>query len=54
MKVRKTPVWDGDGLGKQACVAVNLAPLAQVVTSLERPRYTNLDIIIRREAILTG
>ncbi len=28
MKVRKTPLGDGDGLGGQACVAVDLAPLA--------------------------
>jgi hypothetical protein len=28
MEVRKTPLWDGDGLGGQVCVAVNLAPLA--------------------------
>jgi hypothetical protein len=27
MEVRKTPLQDGDGLGGQACVAVNLAPL---------------------------
>jgi hypothetical protein len=46
MEVRKTPLWDGDGLGNQACVAVNLAPLAQAVMSLERPRHTNLDEII--------
>jgi hypothetical protein len=26
--VRKTPLRDGDGLGGQACVAVDLAPLA--------------------------
>ncbi len=28
MKVRKTPMGDRDGLGAQACVAVDLAPLA--------------------------
>ncbi len=28
MEVRKTPLRDGDGLGDQACVAVDLAPLA--------------------------
>ncbi len=28
MKVRKTSLRDGDGLGNQACVAVDLAPLA--------------------------
>jgi hypothetical protein len=28
MKVRKMLLWDGDGLGGQACVAVDLAPLA--------------------------
>jgi hypothetical protein len=28
MEVRKTPLWDGDGLGGQAHVAVDLAPLA--------------------------
>ncbi len=28
MKVRKTPLGDGDGLGDQVCVAVDLAPLA--------------------------
>ncbi len=28
MKVRKTSLRDGDGLGGQACVAVDLAPLA--------------------------
>ncbi len=28
MEVRKTLLWDGDGLGVQACVVVNLAPLA--------------------------
>ncbi len=28
MKVRKTPLWDGDGVGGQGCVAVDLAPLA--------------------------
>ncbi len=28
MKVRKTLLRDGDGLGNQACVAVDLAPLA--------------------------
>jgi hypothetical protein len=28
MKVRKSSLWDGDGLGGQACVAVDLAPLA--------------------------
>jgi hypothetical protein len=28
MKVRKTSLWDGDGLRGQACVAVDLAPLA--------------------------
>jgi hypothetical protein len=28
MKVRKTPLRDGDGLGGEACVAVDLAPLA--------------------------
>ena len=28
MKVRKTSLRDGDGLGDQACVAVDLAPLA--------------------------
>ncbi len=27
MEVRKTPLWDGDGFGGQACVAVDLAPL---------------------------
>jgi hypothetical protein len=26
--VRKTSLWDGDGLKGQACVAVDLAPLA--------------------------
>ncbi len=28
MEVRKTSLGDGDGLGDQACVAVDLAPLA--------------------------
>jgi hypothetical protein len=28
VKVRKTSSWDGDGLGSQACVAMDLAPLA--------------------------
>jgi hypothetical protein len=28
MEVRKTSLWDGDKLGDQACVAVDLAPLA--------------------------
>jgi hypothetical protein len=28
MVVRKTPLGDGDGLGGQVCVAVDLAPLA--------------------------
>jgi hypothetical protein len=28
MKVRKTPLWDGEGLGGQACMAVDLGPLA--------------------------
>ncbi len=28
MKVRKTSLWDGDGLGGQVRVAVDLAPLA--------------------------
>ncbi len=28
MKVRKTPLRDGDGLGGQAYVAMDLAPLA--------------------------
>ncbi len=28
MKVRKTSLRDGDGLGNQSCVAVDLAPLA--------------------------
>ncbi len=28
MQMRKTSLWDGDGLGNQARVAVNLAPLA--------------------------
>jgi hypothetical protein len=28
VQVRKTPLRDGDGLGDQACVAVDLAPLA--------------------------
>jgi hypothetical protein len=28
MEVRKTPLVDEDGLGNQACVAVDLAPLA--------------------------
>jgi hypothetical protein len=28
VKVRKTSLWDGDGLGGQVCVAVDLAPLA--------------------------
>jgi hypothetical protein len=41
--MRKTPLWDGDGLGGQVCVAVDLAPQAQLVTSLERLRHTNLD-----------
>jgi hypothetical protein len=27
MKVRKTSLWDGDGLVGQACVAVDFAPL---------------------------
>ncbi len=52
MKVRKTLLRDGDGLGGQVCVAVDLAPLAgqtaaaQAVMFLESPRHTNLDEII--------
>jgi hypothetical protein len=33
MKVRKTPLRDRDGLGGQACVAVDLAPLAGQTTA---------------------
>ncbi len=52
MKVRKTQLRIRDRLGGQACVAVDLAPLAgqtpvaQVVMSLECPRHTYLDEII--------
>jgi Mrp family chromosome partitioning ATPase len=51
IEVRKTSLWDGDGLGGLACVVVDLAPLtgqtqAQAVTSLESPRHKNLDEII--------
>jgi hypothetical protein len=28
MEVRKTSLWDGDGVGGQSCVAMNLDPLA--------------------------
>jgi hypothetical protein len=28
MEVRKTPLRNGDGLGNQVCMIVNLAPLA--------------------------
>jgi hypothetical protein len=61
MKVRTTSLRDGDGLGGQARVAVDLALLAGqtpggpgAVMSLESPRHTNLDEIIRREASLPG
>jgi hypothetical protein len=52
MEVRKTLLRDGDGLGGQACVVMDLAPptgqtpKVQAVTSLERPRHMNLDEII--------
>jgi hypothetical protein len=55
MEVRKTPLRDRDGLGDQACLPLDLAPLQarhQIVTSLERLRHTNLDEIIQREASL--
>jgi hypothetical protein len=60
MEVRKTQLGDGDGLGDQACVAVDLAhwqdrhPRAQAVTSLERWHQKNLDEIIWQEASLPG
>ncbi len=60
MQVRKTPLWDGDGEGGQACVAVDLAPLAGQTPAgpggdvAGHPRHTNLDEIIRREASLPG
>ncbi len=60
MEVRKTALEDGDGLGNQVCVAVNLAPLAGQTPACPssdipgRPRHTNLDEIIRREASLLG
>ncbi len=48
MKVKKTPLWDGDRLGGQACVSVDIAPLA----GQDNPRHTNLDKKIRQEASL--
>jgi hypothetical protein len=45
MEVRKTSLWDGDGLGSQACVAVDLALLAAqtlAMMSLDNPLHTNL------------
>ncbi len=60
MKVRKTSLRDGAGLGGQVCVAVEIAllagqiPAAQAVTSLKSLRHTNLDEIIRQEASLPG
>ncbi len=60
MKVRKTPLWDRDGLGARRVWQWILPlwqarhPRAQAVTSLERPRHTNLDEIIQWEASLPG
>jgi hypothetical protein len=53
MQVRKMPLGDGDGLGDQACVAVDLAPLAgqtpggptgdvAVKTTPHKPRWNNM------------
>ncbi len=47
------PLWDGDGLGGQACVVVNLAPLAGQTptgpggdvagkTAPQKPRWDNM------------
>jgi hypothetical protein len=52
MQVTKMPLRDGDGLGGQVCVVVNLArwqarhPWVQVVMSLDNLRHINLDEII--------
>jgi hypothetical protein len=54
------PVRDKDGLGGQACVAVDLAPLAGQTTAgpgsdvTGKSTHTNLDEIIRWAASLPG
>jgi hypothetical protein len=58
--VRKTSLQDGDGLGGQACVAVDQPCWqARILAGpdgdvLDNARHTNLDEIIQREASLPG
>jgi hypothetical protein len=58
--MRKTPLQDGDGLGGQACVPADLAPLAGQTLAgpggdlLDNPHHTNLDEIMQWEASLPG
>jgi hypothetical protein len=60
MEVRKTSLQDGDGLGGQACVAVDLAPLADKTLTdpggevADNPRQKNLYEVTRREGSLPG
>jgi hypothetical protein len=58
MEARKTPLLDGDGLGDQACVAVDLALLAGQTPAgpgcdvAGKTTHTNLDEIIQQISTL--
>jgi hypothetical protein len=60
MEVRKTPLGDGDGLGNQACEALDLAllagqtPVGPSGDVAGKTGHTNLDEIIRQEVSLPG